>query len=59
MRGLDELVDATNPGWPLVADILGRATNKAEVLPVRREDGERTLVGVQVTTRSPRGRIRT
>ena len=37
--------------------MLGRATNKVDVLPARREDGERVLVAVQVTTRSPMGAI--
>jgi len=57
MRALEELIDTREPGWPVVAEMLGRATNEVEVLPASREDGERTLVAIQVTTRSPMGAI--
>ena len=57
MRALKELIDTSEPGWPVVAEMLAQATNKVDVLPARREDGERTLVAVQVTTRSPMGAI--
>jgi len=57
MRALEDLIDTSDPGWPVVAEILSQATNKVDVLPVRREDAERTLVATQVTTRSPMGAI--
>jgi hypothetical protein len=57
MRALEELIDTSDPGWPVVAEMLGRASNKIEVLPASRENGERTLVAIQVTTRSPLGAI--
>lgn len=57
MRTLDELVDAHSSGWPRVAQMLRQATNHAEVLPGRHDLGERTLLGLQVTTRSQLGAI--
>jgi hypothetical protein len=57
MRPLDELLDARDPAWPVVTDMVAKATHAVEILPVRREHGARTLVDLQVTTRSPMGAI--
>ncbi len=56
-RTLAELVDLTSPGWPVVADWIAQAANRVEVLPVDPEAGERALLAIQVTTRSPMGAI--
>jgi hypothetical protein len=57
MRPLEQLVDDKDPAWPLIQGMLSNAKNTVEVLPVPREQGERVLVGIQVTTRSPMGTI--
>jgi hypothetical protein len=57
MRTLVELVDTSDPGWAVVEQMLVRAKNHVEVLPVTPDDGARTLVALQVTTRSPMGAI--
>jgi hypothetical protein len=57
MRSLEQLIDDKDPAWPIVEGMLARAKNQVEVLPVEREQGERTLVSIQVTTRSPMGTI--
>ena len=54
---LEDLIDTCDPGWPVVAAMVRQATNTVGVLPARSEDGERTLLAVQVTTRSPMGAI--
>jgi hypothetical protein len=56
-RPLEQLLDVNDPGWPVVEQMIARATNKVEILPVERADGERTLLAIQVTTRSPMGAI--
>lgn len=56
-RTLAELVDATDPGWPVVTEWIADATNHVEVLPVDPQAGERALLAIQVTTRSPLGAI--
>jgi hypothetical protein len=50
-------VDLHDPGWPVVENMIRNATNKVEVLPVERPDGEKNLLAIQVTTRSPMGAI--
>ncbi len=57
MRPVEELVDEKEPGWPVVAAMVDRATNRVEVLPAERSNGERTLLAIQITTRSPMGAI--
>ena len=56
-RSLDQLIDTVNPAWPLVQEWIAAATNPVEVLPAARSQGEQTLLGLQVTTRSPMGAI--
>jgi hypothetical protein len=50
-------VDLRDPGWPVIEQMIARATHKVEVLPVEDANGERTLLAIQVTTRSPMGAI--
>ncbi len=57
MRTLAELVDAEEPGIELVRGFVAEGKNPVEVLACAREDGERNLLGVQVTTRSPMGAL--
>ncbi len=56
-RSLAELVNTTDPGWPVVAEMIAKAKNKVEVLPVDPKKGEQALLAIQVTTRSPMGAI--
>jgi hypothetical protein len=56
-RALTDLVNTTDPGWPIVADMVAKARNPVEVLPVDPRDAERALLAIQVTTRSPMGAI--
>ncbi|HEY2513934.1 MAG TPA: DUF2625 domain-containing protein [Polyangiaceae bacterium] len=56
-RALADLVNTTDPGWPVVAEMVAKAKNPVEVLPVDPKDAERALLAIQVTTRSPLGAI--
>lgn len=56
-RGLQELVDKKQPGIELVRGWIRAAKNPVEELRVERADGERALVALQVTSRSPMGAI--
>src|SRR5947208_16506614 len=56
-RRLDELIDKKEPGIELVRSWIRAATNPVEELRVERADGERALVALQVTSRSPMGAI--
>ena len=58
MKPLHELISRDDPGWPLVQQWVGEATNSVEVLPPPDDDArERALLDTQVTTRSPMGAI--
>ncbi len=56
-RSLAELIDIVDPAWPLVLEWLRSGRNDVEVLPVDREQGEATLLALQVTTRAPLGAV--
>jgi hypothetical protein len=56
-RTLDELINAQVPAWPLVQEWIAAARNPVEVLSGTRTQGERMLLALQVTTRSPMGAI--
>ena len=56
-RGLDELVDMKEPGIELVRKWIRAARNPVEELKVERAAGERALLALQVTSRSPMGAI--
>jgi hypothetical protein len=57
LRHLDELVDRKDPGIELVRQWIRGAKNPVEELKVERAAGERALVGLQVTSRSPMGAL--
>jgi hypothetical protein len=57
LRSLEQLVNEKDPGWPVVEELLSSAKNPVEVLPVACEQGERVLLGIQVTTHSTMGTI--
>jgi hypothetical protein len=56
-RSLDELLERTEPAWPLVQEWLQAATNAVEVLPPSDPARAEALVAMQVTTRSPMGAV--
>jgi hypothetical protein len=56
-RSLAELVNATEPAIALVRDWVSKASNRVELLTCERAAGERALLALQVTTRSPMGAI--
>jgi hypothetical protein len=56
-RGLDELINKKEPGIELVRGWIRAAKNPVEVLSVERAAGERALLALQVTSRSPMGAI--
>lgn len=58
MRPLAELINTTDPGWPMVQQWIATAKNKVEVLPpIDDRTREAALLAVQVTTRSPMGAL--
>lgn len=57
MRPLAELINKTDPGWPLVQQWIDSATNKVEVLKADSTNAAEALWQTQVTTRSPMGAI--
>lgn len=57
MRSIDELVNNTDPGWPLVKEWIDSAKNKVEILPVDTGKAKEALYKIQVTTRSPMGAV--
>jgi hypothetical protein len=56
-RPLNELINAAEPGWPAVVDLIASGKNDVEVLPGDRTRSEAALERIQVTTRSPMGAI--
>ena len=56
-RTLEQLIDTAEPGIELVRQWLQSATNHVELLDVDAEHGRRTLLGLQVTSRSPMGAL--
>jgi hypothetical protein len=57
MRTLEQLIDRAEPGIVQVHEWIAKATNAVEVLPADRAAGERALLALQVTSRSPLGAI--
>lgn len=43
MRSVDELINKTDPGWPIVEGWIKSAKNKVEVLPVDSAKAKRQL----------------
>ncbi len=56
-RSLVELLSGAESAWPMLEDWFGDAANPVEVLPAERSRGEATLLGLQVTDRSPLGAV--
>ena len=57
-KPLEELINASEPGWPLVSAWLKAATNgPIEVLDALPSRSKAVLLALQVTTRSPMGAI--
>jgi len=56
MRPLTELLDTTDPAWPLIQQWIRAATNPVEVLPPSDARAD-ALLETQVTTHSPMGAI--
>ncbi|MGZ3679379.1 MAG: DUF2625 family protein [Ktedonobacterales bacterium] len=54
-RLLDQLIEVTNPAWPIIREWIADARHTVEVLPAERARAEATLMALQVTTRSPLG----
>jgi len=57
MRTLNELINTSDPAWPLVKSWIEYATNQVEVLPKDNKKADSALFQTQVTTRSPMGAI--
>ncbi|HEY2722379.1 MAG TPA: DUF2625 family protein, partial [Chitinophagaceae bacterium] len=57
MRSVDQLINRTEPGWPVVKKWIDSATNLVEVLPVDTTKAKDALYKTQVTTRSIMGAI--
>ncbi len=56
-RPLEALINTVEPAWPLLQTCIKNAEHTVEVLPVTPENARKTLLEVQVTTRSPMGAI--
>jgi hypothetical protein len=56
MRPLSELIDATDPAFPLVQQWAAKAVRPVEILPPSATRSE-ALLNTQVTTRSPMGAV--
>ncbi len=57
MRDVEELINTTDPGWPIVAEWIKEANNKIEILAVDDAKAKEALYKTQVSTRSPMGAI--
>lgn len=57
MKPVEELINTSEPGWPLVQRWIKKAKNKVEVLPRDSVKATEALFQTQVTTRSPMGAI--
>ena len=57
MREVNELINRTEPGWPIVRQLVESAKNKVEVLSTDSTKAKETLYKIQVTTRSPMGAV--
>lgn len=57
MRDVEELINTTDPGWPIVAEWINDAKNKVEILAVDAAKAKEALYKTQVSTRSPMGAI--
>jgi hypothetical protein len=56
-RTIEELVDLEEPGMELIREWITEATNSVTVLDCDHESGRRSLLALQVTSRSPMGAL--
>jgi hypothetical protein len=56
VRPLDDLLD-DDPAWPVIASWIAEATNQVVVLPAAREEGEKLLLRLQLTSHSALGAV--
>ncbi|MCF3112088.1 DUF2625 domain-containing protein [Niabella sp. CC-SYL272] len=57
MKPIKELINTSDPVWPLVQDWIKNAKNKVAVLPADIAQAKDALLKLQVTTRSPMGAL--
>jgi len=57
MQSLDELINKTDPAWPLVQKWIDSAKNKLEILEVDSVNAKQALVNTQVSTYSTLGAV--
>jgi hypothetical protein len=57
MQSLDELINKTDPAWPLVQKWIDSAKNKVEVLPVDSARAKEALYNTQISTYSTLGAV--
>ncbi|UKT62338.1 DUF2625 domain-containing protein [Pedobacter mucosus] len=57
MQSVDELINKTDPAWPLVQKWIGSAKNKVEILPVDSSKAKDALYNAQVSTYSTLGSV--
>src|ERR1700742_4887584 len=57
MRPVEQLINQTDPGWPVVQQWTDSAKNKVEILPADPAKAKDALYKTQVTTRSIMGAI--
>ncbi|MDO7743523.1 MAG: DUF2625 domain-containing protein [Pedobacter sp.] len=57
MQSLDELINKTDPAWPLVQKWIDSAKNKIEVLEIDSVKGKEVLYNTQVSTYSTLGAV--
>ena len=55
IRTIDQLDDAAGSVWPAVTRLIADAENAVSILPTTRDEGERALMMLQVTTASVLG----
>src|SRR5215472_1320569 len=57
MRGIDELTNVDQPAWPQLQALFAASAVPLKVLPAEPNEARRTLVQLQVTTRSALGAL--
>lgn len=57
MKTLSDLINTTDPAWPLIQEWLAEAAHPVEILPRAPAAAEAELVKTQVTTRSFMGAV--
>ncbi|AOR23445.1 DUF2625 domain-containing protein [Clostridium taeniosporum] len=57
MKSINELINESQSAWKLLEKWQREASNQVQFLPCHKENAERVLVDLQVTTKSPLGAI--